>query len=78
MSFNINQITDALKNLCTISGSTEIAVEKIDNAKLLLEEAIQELNGIPVAGKGALDCLLGCILALEAITGEDEVIDNGG
>ncbi len=77
MSFNLNQIRDALKTLCTIGGSTEIAVGKIDNAKLLLEEAIQELNGVPVAGKGALDCLLGCILALEVITGENEVVDNG-
>ncbi len=76
MSFNLNQIKNALKTLCTIGGSTEIAVGKIDNAKLLLEEAIQELNGIPVAGKGALDCLLGCILAIEQITGDIEV-ENG-
>lgn len=77
MSFNLDQIKNALNTLCTISGSTDVAVGKIENAKLLLEEAIQELNGIPVAGKGALDCLLGCIMALEVIIGENEVVDNG-
>ena len=77
MSFNLNQIKNALNTLCTIGGSTDVAVGRIENAKLLLEEAIQELNGIPVAGKGALDCLLGCIMALEVIIGENEVVDNG-
>lgn len=77
MSFTLNQIKDALKDLCTIGGSTEIAVEKIDNARELLKEAIEELNGVPVAGKGALDCLLGCIMGLEMITGESEVAADG-
>lgn len=77
MAFDLTQIADALKTLCAIGGSTEIAVGKIENAKGLLQEAIHELNGVPVAGKGALDCLLGCILAVEQIIGEDEVVDNG-
>lgn len=77
MAFNLTQIAEALKTLCTISGTTDVAVGKIKNAKLILEEAIQELNGVPVAGKGALDCLLGCIMALEIITGDSEVNNSG-
>ena len=76
MQYSLTQIAKTLEHLCTL-GSTDVAVEKINSACAILKEAIQELNGVPVAGKGALDCLLGCILTLEFITGAEEVVDDG-
>ena len=64
------QIIASLCALETVDGNTTLAVEKIEEANNKLREALEILNGFSVKGKTQLDILLGCMMALEIITGD--------
>ena len=75
MNYSLKQICDALDNLCVLDGDKAPILMKLDEARQFIKTALSEMDGLSVQGRGALDTLLGCILALEAIIGKEE--DNG-
>lgn len=72
MSYSIKQIHGALKTLCILGGEKQPVLDKLDQAKALLSGALEDLNGFEVAGRGAVDTLLGCMLALESLVGKED------
>lgn len=72
MNYSIKQISDALNNLCILGGDKTAALEKLGEAFSALKAALAELDGLTVAGRSAIDTLLGCMMALESIVGKED------
>lgn len=72
MSYSLQQIYDALDNLCVIEGDKAPILLKLDEARQFILTAIKDLDGLTIQGRGALDTLLGCMMALEQIAGKEE------
>ena len=66
-----------LKNIIAALVSLDIPTESIDKAVSFLEEMLQELDEVSVKGRQNVDTLLGCMMAIEAIIGEDGGEVNG-
>ena len=66
----LEQIIYTLKNLTVIEG--ELSTENIEAAIKALKSALEDLETIAVKGKDNLDKLLGVILAIDMIIGEEE------
>lgn len=75
MNVSIFQIIEALENLCILGGDKEAAIEELKEAQTALQEALTDMDGLTVAGRGALDTLLGCMMAVESMTGKGD--ENG-
>ena len=75
MNFSLQQIIDALDNLCVLEGDKAPILLKLDEARQFIKTALQDMNGLSVQGRGALDTLLGCMMGLESIVGKES--DNG-
>ena len=69
MNFSLEQIIDALENLCVLDGDKAPILLKLDEARQFIKTALADLDGLSVQGRGALDTLLGCMMGLEAIAG---------
>lgn len=70
MNYSINLIISTLDTLCILGGDKQPILEKLKEAKEILESALQDMDGLTVAGRGVVDALLGCMMATEAIIGE--------
>ena len=77
MGYSLKQIIDALETLCVIEGDKAPILLKLDEARQFIKTALQDMDSLSVQGRGALDTLLGCMMALEAIAGKDGY-ENGG
>lgn len=71
MNYSLKQIIDALDNLCVLDGDKAPILLKLDEARQFILTALKDLDGLTVQGRGALDCLLGCMMGLESIAGKD-------
>ena len=65
------------KNIIAALVSLNIPTESIDKSVSSLEEMLQELDEVSVKGRQNVDTLLGCMMAIEAIIGEDGGEVNG-
>lgn len=72
---SLNLIYSTLESLCTLGGDKQPILDKLKDAQEILESALQDMDGLTVAGRSAVDALLGCMMATEAIVGEGE--DDG-
>lgn len=72
MNYSLKQIRQALDTLCTLGGDKAPILEKLDQAMDILKDALEDLNGIEVAGRGAVDCLLGCMMTIEKVIGKED------
>ena len=72
MNYSLKQIRQALDALRALGGDKEPILKKLDQATEILKEALKELDEIEVAGRGAVDCLLGCMMAIEKIVGKED------
>lgn len=72
MNYSLKQIIDALETLCVIEGDKAPILLKLDEAKQFIKTALQDMDGLSVQGRGALDTLLGCMMALESIVGKEK------
>ena len=71
MENSIKNVEETIKGLSVVEGDTEEILKTLDEGKKKLLEAREQMEGITVKGRDPLDMLLGCILAIEMITGED-------
>lgn len=69
MKFSLSQIIAALESLRVIDGDKASAIRALNEARTLVNEAVAQLDGLTVQGREAVDLLLGCMMALEALTG---------
>lgn len=67
--YSLDQIISAIETLCVLGGDKDPVVEKLKQAKEMLEDALKDMNGLTVAGRNILDTLLGCMMAIETIVG---------
>jgi len=67
MNVSLKKIQNALDKL---DGAGD-AIEEINNAMAYLHHAIDLMDDISVKGKDNIDALLGCIIGVEMIIGED-------
>ena len=67
MNVSLKKIHNALDKL---DGAGD-AIEEINNAMAYLHHAIDLMDDISVKGKDNIDALLGCIIGVEMIIGED-------
>lgn len=72
---SLKLIYSTLDTLCTLGGDKQPILDKLTEAQEILESALQDMDGLTVAGRGVLDALLGCMMATEAIIGKGE--DDG-
>ena len=70
---NLKQIKQTLEYL-NIEG---VPVGNVDNAIRLLEELNLALNGVPVMGRERIDQLLGCMMGIEQVIGNEEPARGG-
>lgn len=75
MEYSLKQIADALDNIQVADGDKNAAIEKLNNARQIMAEAVCEMDNLTVCGRKTLDTLLGCMMLVEAIIGKDD--DNG-
>ena len=66
-----------LKQIISALISLEIGTGHIDNAIKELEQLLTELDEVEVKGRQKVDTLLGCMMAIESIIGEDGGEVNG-
>lgn len=71
MNYSIEQIYDALENLCVLEGDKAPILLALHEARQFIKTALSEMDNLSVQGRGALDTLLGCMMALESIVGKD-------
>ena len=71
MNYSLQQIIDALDNLCVLEGDKAPILLKLDEARQFIKTALQDLDTLTVQGRGALDTLLGCMMGLESIVGKE-------
>lgn len=71
MGFSLQQIYDALENLCVLEGDKAPILLKLDEARQFVKTALQDMDSLSVQGRGALDTLLGCMMGLESIVGKE-------
>ena len=76
MNYSLKMIYDALDNLCVLEGDKAPVLLKLDEARQFIKTALSEMDNLSVQGRGALDTLLGCMMALEAIIGKDGESDS--
>jgi hypothetical protein len=64
----LRQIYSAIDSLdCT--GDKDAVLEQIACAIDALEDAAKSLDGLTVKGRDSVDTLLGCMMAIDSITG---------
>ena len=68
---SLQQLYSAVEKMKTVDGETHYVLENIESAIVSLKEAIDNMNELSVRGRDSVDTLLGCMLAVEAIIGED-------
>lgn len=61
----------SLKQLGAALASLGVGEKQIEDATLALRDLIAELDGVEVKGRQNVDTLLGCMMALDAIIGEE-------
>ena len=71
MQYSLKQIIEALEGLYVIQGDKMPALDELKEAKELITDALKDLEFLQVCGRGALDTLLGCMMGLEAIAGDN-------
>lgn len=69
--YSLRQIHEAIHNLQTEHDLDE-TLTHLEVARAELAEALNSMDKIPVVGRGAIDTLLGCMMAVEQIIGEDK------
>lgn len=66
----LRQIYSAIDSLdCT--GDKDAVLEQLSSAIDALEDAIKSMDELTVKGRNSVDTLLGCMMAVEQIIGED-------
>lgn len=69
--YSLKQIRASLENLPTVSEKS-VAIEKLKDAENALKGALVDMDAWTVCTRNCLDTLLGCMMAVEAIIGEDK------
>lgn len=64
MSVNIKNIRAAMRRM-------GVDTTRLDAAETAMREALAELESIPVKGRDQVDIMLGCMMAIEAMIGEE-------
>lgn len=64
MSINIKNIRAAMRRM-------DVDTTRLDAAETAMREALAELESIPVQGRDRVDIMLGCMMAIEAMIGEE-------
>lgn len=64
---SLSEIKNALAG---INGG--FCADKIDRAIAALKEALEEMDTIPVCGRHDVDALLGCMIGIDLIIGEEK------
>lgn len=67
----LKQICSALENLNVLGGDKDAVLEKLNCAINAAEDALNSMEYLQVCTRGCVDTLLGCMMATEAIIGED-------
>ena len=67
----LRKIYSALESLGILAGDKESALEQIASAIDALKEALISLDTLQVTTRANVDTLLGCMMAIDAIIGED-------
>ena len=76
MNYSLKQIYDALDGLCVLDGDKASVLSEMDEARACIKTALSDMDKLVICGRDAVDCLLGCMMALESIIGKDE-LSNG-
>ena len=66
----LRQIYSAIDSL-KCNGDKDAALEQLSSAIDALEDAVKSMEELTVKGRDNVDILLGCMMAIEAIIGED-------
>ena len=61
-----------LQKIVPALASVGVGSERVDTAIEELKKLLAELNEVEVKGRDKVDTLLGCMMAIEAIIGEDK------
>lgn len=73
MGFSLRLIKETIEKFDTSAENKEEAISTLELAIDAINRSLCALDEIPVKGRQALDTLLGCMMALDAIIGKEEV-----
>lgn len=65
----LRQIYSAIDSL-KCGGDKDAVLEQLSSAIDALEDAIKSMDELAVKGRDSVDTLLGCMMAVDSITGE--------
>lgn len=71
----IKQVRSAIENLIQYGGNKDAVLECLDCAIDAVKNALSGMDELTVKGRDNVDTLLGCMMAIEQIVGEDK--NNG-
>lgn len=66
----LRQIYSAIDSL-KCGGDKDASLEQLSSAIDALEDAVKSMDELTVKGRNSVDTLLGCMMAVEQIIGED-------
>lgn len=72
MGFSLRLIKETIEKFDASAENKEEAISTLELAIDAINRSLYALDGISVKGRQALDTLLGCMMALEAIIGEKQ------
>jgi len=73
MGFSLRLIKETIEKFDTCEENKEEAISTLELAIDAINRSLCALDGISVKGRQSLDTLLGCMMALDAIIGKEEV-----
>lgn len=65
----LRQIYSAIDSL-NCDGDKDAVLEQLSSAIDALEDAVESMDELTVKGRNSVDTLLGCMMAVDSITGE--------
>ena len=71
MKFSIQLILNAIASLTIVDGDKDPILEQLSRAMDAASDALKSMDGLTVKGRDNVDTLLGCMMAIEAIIGEE-------
>ena len=75
MNISIHMISETVEKLDIQSGDKKTVHENLKHAEDALQRALCNMDEFSVQGRNAVDALFGCMMAVEAIIGENP--ENG-
>lgn len=71
MGYSLRQVYQTINDLPIVDGDKDGALSKLEDAIGNIKESAELLDTFQVVTRGCVDALLGCMMAIDAIIGDE-------